>query len=72
MSLQYRDAIGKGTVLGYSMRPRDALKRILTQLDAAQKTADPTAIQSHLAEMRRLTELGLAFNREAQQRAPRP
>jgi hypothetical protein len=63
MSLQYRDTAGKVTVTGASMRPRDALKRILAEIDVAMAASDGAAIQAHLTEMRRLTELGLAFKR---------
>jgi hypothetical protein len=62
MSLQYREAADQIAVTGASMRSRDALKRILVELDAAVVAKDGISARSHLHEARRLTELGLAFN----------
>ncbi|MCJ2120078.1 hypothetical protein MKK65_26485 [Methylobacterium sp. J-001] len=61
MSRQYNDAIGQWTVVGRSMRPRDALKRIAAELDGIDVIADLDEVRRRLAVIREKTELGLAF-----------
>ena len=61
MSRQYNDAIGQWTVVGRSMRPRDALKRIAAELDGIDVIADLDEVRRRLAVIREKTELELAF-----------
>jgi hypothetical protein len=64
MSIQYRDSIGKYTVVpATSMMPKNALKKINEKIDQAIAADDIEAIRKLLSEMKKFAELGLAYKR---------